>query len=225
MRGTLAGSAAVHLALLAVLLVLRPARTVMVPGPDVVQVALIGEPAPPAAPEPVVKPTDTVTPDETDGVRIQKDRPKPRPEVKQQPKPVQPPPRDAKPAREETPPPSPQRVVLPYASVGGGLAGQVAVDDANFEFAYYLQMVRAQIARNWTPPAGASPGMRVEVHFRVARSGALSALRLDTGSGSGVFDQSALRAVIVTQQLPPLPLGYSGSDLGIHFGFEYTGPR
>ena len=23
--------------------------------------------------------------------------------------------------------------------------------------------------------------------------------------------------------LPPLPLGYAGADLGIHFGFEYTG--
>jgi len=224
-RGTLAGSAAVHLALLAVLLVLRPARTVVLPGPDVVQVALVGAPEPPAAPAPVVKPTDTVTPDEADGVRIQKDRPKPKPEVKQQPKPQQPSPRDARPAREAAPPAPPQRVVLPYASVGGGLAGQVAVDDANFEFAYYLQMVRTQIARNWTPPAGSSPGMRVEVYFRVARSGALSALRLDSGSGSGVFDQSALRAVVVTQQLPPLPLGYAGADLGIHFGFEYTGPR
>lgn len=225
MRGTLAGSAAVHLALLAVLLVMRPARTVVLPGPDVVQVALIGAPEPPAAPAPVVKPTDTVTPDETEGVRIQKDRPQPKPEVKQQPKPQQPPRPDARPTTRETPPAAPQRVVLPYAAVGGGLAGQVAVDDANFEFAYYLQMVRAQIARNWTPPAGASPGMRVEVYFRVARSGALSALRLDVGSGSGVFDQSALRAVVVTQQLPPLPLGYAGADLGIHFGFEYTGPR
>jgi hypothetical protein len=29
--------------------------------------------------------------------------------------------------------------------------------------------------------------------------------------------------VTITEQLPPLPLGYAGSDLGIHFGFEYTG--
>ena len=227
MRATLAGSAAVHLALLAVLLLVHPpSRTVLLPGPDVVQVALVGAPEPPPAPTPVMKPTDTVSPDETDGVRIQKDRPKPKPEVKQQPKPKEPPPANARPARDDTPPPTTaQRVVLPYAAVGGGLAGQVAVDDANFEFAYYLQMVRTQVARNWTPPAGASPGMRVEVYFRVARSGALSALRLDTTSGSGIFDQSALRAVVITQQLPPLPLGYPGADLGIHFGFEYTGPR
>lgn len=226
MRGTLAGSAAVHVALLCTLLVLKPGRTVVVPGPDVVTVDLIGEPAPPPAPAPVVKPTDTVVPDEADGVRIQKDRPKPKPEQKQQPRPKEPPPPDAKPRRDDAPPTTTkQRIVLPYSAVGGGMAGQVAVDDANFEFAYYLQMVRAQIARNWTPPAGSNPGQRVEVRFRVARSGAISALQLATGSGSGIFDQSALRAVVITQQLPPLPLGYSGSDLGITFGFEYTGPQ
>ncbi len=226
MRGTLAGSAAVHVALLSVLLVLRPSRTVVVPGPDVVQVALVGEPAPPPAPAPVVKPTDTVVPDESDGIQIQKKRPTPKPEQKQQPKPKEPPPRDAKPRHEDDVPTTPQqKVVLPYAAVGGGMAGQVAVDDANFEFAYYLQMVRAQIARNWTPPAGSNAGQRVEVRFRVARSGAISALQLGTGSGSGIFDQSALRAVVITQTLPPLPLGYAGSDLGITFGFEYTGPQ
>ena len=62
------------------------------------------------------------------------------------------------------------------------------------------------------------------MYFRVARSGALSGLRLDSSSGNEVFDQSAVRAVVITQQLPPLPLGYAGADLGIHFGFEYTGP-
>ncbi len=222
MRGTLAGSAALHVALLSVLLIVRPSHTVVLPGPDVVQVSLIGEPAPAPAPAPVVKANDTVVPDESEGVRIQKARPKPKPEVKQQPKPQEPSPQS--PPQAETPVTKTKRTVLPYAPVAGGLSGQVAVDDANFEFAYYLQMVRAQIARNWTPPAGAATGARAEVYFRVARSGAISGLRIETGSGNGVFDQSAARAVVITQQLPPLPLGYAGADLGIHFGFEYTGP-
>lgn len=224
MKATVVGSAAIHVALLAGLMFVPTSRTVVLPGPDVVQVALVGEPAPEPPPAPVVKPTDTVTPDETKGIQIQKPRAKPKPVVKQAPKPVEP---VAKaPPPEEPPPPRPAsaRTVLPYAAVGSGLAGQVAVDDANFEFAYYLQMVRAQIAANWTPPAGAGPGARAEVYFRVDRSGAISGLRLDTGSGNSVFDESALRAVVITQQLPPLPLGYSGADLGIHFGFQYTGP-
>ena len=168
--------------------------------------------------------TDTVTPDEHEGVQIQKPRAKPKPVVKQAPKPEQPTPKVPPPDQPSTPATSTKRTVLPYAPVTSGVSGQVAVDDANFEFAYYLQMVRAQIARNWTPPAGATSGARAEVYFRVSRSGSVSGLRIDVGSGDAVFDQSALRAVVITEQLPPLPLGYSGADLGIHFGFEYTGP-
>lgn len=223
MRGTIAGSAALHAAALSVLLVVRPSQTVVVPGPDVVQVALIGEPAVLPEPAPVVRAKDVVTPDETEGLRIEKLKPKPKPEVKQQPKPLEPAPKRPVEQPRDTPPGA-ARTVLPYAPVAGGLSGQVAVDDANFEFAYYLQMVRAQIARNWTPPAGATTGARAELYFRVSRSGAISALRVESGSGNDVFDQSATRAVVITQQLPPLPLGYSGADLGIHFGFEYTGP-
>ena len=224
MKGTLLTSTVVHTALLSVLFLVRPARNIVVPGPDVVQVALIGELAPPA-PAPVVKANDAVVPDESEGVRIEKPRAKPKPEVKQQTK--TPEPAAPVPQQRDTPPPSSEekRTVLPYAAVGAGMSGQVAVDDANFEFAYYLQMVRAQIARNWTPPAGSSAGARAEVYFRVTRSGEITGLRLETSSGGDYFDQTALRAVVITQQLPPLPLGYAGSDLGIHFGFEYTGPE
>ena len=224
MKGTLAGSAAIHVALLSGLLFVPSRQAVVVPGPDVVQVALVGEPAPAPPPQPVVKPTDTVTPDETQGVQIQKPRAKPKPVVKQAPQPPEPAPK-APPTEQPAPSlPASQRTVLAYAPVATGVSGQVAVDDANFEFAYYLQMVRSQISANWTPPSGAATGARSEVYFRVSRSGALSALRIDVTSGNGIFDQSALRAVVITQQLPPLPLGYSGADLGIHFGFEYTGP-
>lgn len=220
MRGTLVTSTLVHVSLLSLLFVVRPGRTIVVPGPDVVQVALLGE-LEPAPPPPVVKANDAVVPDESEGVRIEKLRPKPKPEVKQQPKPVEPvkgPPRE-----EQAAPSSAPRTVLPYAEVGGGMAGQVAVDDANFEFAYYLQQVRAQITRNWATPSGTPPGTRAEVFFRVGRSGEISDIRLALSSGNDYFDQSALRAVLITQQLPPLPLGWSRPDLGIQYGFEFTG--
>jgi TonB family protein len=229
-RGVLATSAVVHVAVLGALFFVRGGRTVMLPGPDVVQVALIGEPAPapPPAPEPVVRPTDTVTPDEDQGVQIQKERPKPKPVVKQQPQPDKPQPAPPKVADPVPSPPNPVpsnvRPQLEFAPVGEGVSGGVATDDPNFEFAYYLQMVRSQIAHNWTPPDGAGSGAKVVLHFRVARGGGISQLRLETGSGNPIFDQSALRAVVITQTLPPLPLGYAGADLGIHLGFQYTGP-
>ncbi len=217
MRSAVMGSAAVHVVLTLALFVVRSSKTLLVPGPDVVQVSLVDAslaamPAPPAA-----KPAPEPVPDvEEQGVRIEKPRKeKPQPERTQQ-APAPPAPAPAAPA-------APQRVVLPYASMGGGMAGQVAVDASNFEFAYYLQQVRLQIARNWTPPGGMPTGTRVEIYFRVARDGSLTSPRIETTSGNGYFDQSAARAVIVTGHLPPLPLGYDGGDLGIHFGFEYTG--
>jgi len=224
MRATVIGSTFIHLGLLAALFIVRPSRTLVLPGPDVVQVALIGDLAPAPPPAPVVKANDAVVPDEDQGVRIEKPKAKPKPEVKQQPKPEPPSAKPATEPRDDTPPPAAaKQLVLPMAQVANGVSGQVAVDDASFEFAYYLQIVRAQIARNWTPPAGSNEGQRVEVYFRVSRSGEISQLRVETASGNDIFDDSAIRAVTITEQLPPLPLGYAGSDLGIHFGFEYTG--
>lgn len=226
MRNALVASAAVHVALVAGLLFVRPAREVLVPGPDVVQVALVDAalaavppPAPlvKAAPEPVA-------PAEEQGLRIEKSAPakaKPRPEPERAKVPPSPAPAPAAPAMPAT---RASSVVLPWAPAGGGLRGQVAVDESNFEFAYYLQQVRSLIARNWTPPAGAAQGAQVVVYFRVTRDGTLTAPRVETSSGNAWFDQAATRAVVLVGHLPPLPLGYAGADLGIHFGFEYAGP-
>ena len=124
--------------------------------------------------------------------------------------------------------PSCPDVQLPYAAVGSaGLRGAVAVDDANFEFSYYLALVRNRIAGNWSPPAGLTHGgepVRAVLYFRIHRDGRVDATRLETGSGVEFFDRSALRAITLSDPLPPLPLGYSGSDLGVHFGFEYLAP-
>lgn len=222
MKGSIAGSAAVHVALTAGLFLWRAGGTVLVPGPDVVQVSLVDAslaalPAPAPAPAAAAEPKRERSPDEDMGIRLEKRR-APRKETK---------------PREETPatPARPRaassaeapRVALPYADVGGGLRGQVAVDASNFEFAYYLQQVRVLIARNWTPQPGLPAGTRAEVYFRVARDGSLTAPVVERSSGNEYFDQSARRAVLVTGHLPPLPLGWAGADLGIHFGFEYTG--
>ena len=53
--------------------------------------------------------------------------------------------------------------------------------------------------------------------------GAVSAVRLENGSGSEFFDRAGVRAVMVSQ-LPPLPLGFGGGNLGVHFGFEWEAP-
>jgi protein TonB len=130
-----------------------------------------------------------------------------------------------KPKSEE---PAAPAAALPYAATGPpGLKGQVAVEGANFEFTYYLLLVRNRVASGWTPPTGLVTGgqpVRAVVFFRVARDGSVSDIRLESASGVEFFDRSTLRAVTLSAPLPPLPLGYGGSELGIHFGFEYATP-
>jgi TonB family protein len=216
-RGAVLGSGAVHLGLLAALFVVRAPTGMIVGGPDVVQVALLEPTAlqatPPRAPAAVKsEPSLAEIPPEKDtGVKLA-------------------------PAKRETKKPEAQRPeaqqsteapALPYAPVGtAGLRGQVSVEAGNFEFTYYLLLVRNQVARNWTPPAGLAVGRatRAVVYFRVRRGGELSAVRLESSSGIEFFDRSALRAVVLCDPLPPLPLGFPGPDLGIHFGFEYAAP-
>jgi TonB family protein len=219
-KGALAGSAAVHVGLTAALLLWRAGGTVLVPGPDVVQVSLVDASlaaAPAPAPAPAAEAKPAPPPAEEKGVRIEKVKKKKATDDK---------PREEAPVAGPKPtaaPTTPPRVALPYADVGGGMRGQVAVDASNFEFAYYLQQVRVLIARNWTPQPGLPAGTRAEIYFRVARDGSITAPLVERSSGNDYFDESAQRAVIVTGHLPPLPLGWAGADLGIHFGFEYAG--
>lgn len=213
MRGAIVGSSLVHLVLLVAVLAIRHGASVVIAGPDVVQVSLLDAAAPAALPAPppeqvapapklpVVKPADEK------GVRIA------------------PPPKKKKPAeaKEETPPPT-----LPYTAVGNaGLRGQVTLDARDFEFTYYLLLVRNKIALNWAPPSGLVPGAaatRAVVYFHIARGGEVSGVQLESGSGVEFFDRTAVRAVILSDPLPPLPLAYTGGDLGVHFGFEIGGP-
>lgn len=217
MRGAILGSGAVHLLLLVVLFYVRTAASLVIPGPDVVQVALIDPAAltpatPPKVEAPPPEPILTdVKPAEDTGVKLQPAPPKKKKEEK---------PRD-----EVAPVEMP---ALPSAVVGSaGLKGDLAVDSRDFEFTYYLVLVRNRIAANWSPPAGLATGgrrVRAVVGFRIDRSGTLSAVRMDEASGMEFFDRSALRAVVLSDPLPPLPLGFTAGELGVHFGFEWEAP-
>ena len=224
MRGSLLGSALIHLVLGGALFLVRPSAVTVVPGPEVVQVALVDpsmlavtEPAPaPAAVKPV---RPEPTPDEPEGVRIEK----PKPAPKKPPEPTRQPPSDRPKPPQPVPTSSAMTTLPPGPMAGAGLRGQVSVDAKDFEFTYYLVLVRNAIARNWSPPA-AGQGTRATVYFRIARDGSVRGVSIEQGSGVDFFDQSASRAVLVSDPLPPLPLGWSGAELGVHFGFEYTGP-
>ena len=119
----------------------------------------------------------------------------------------------------------PSGIKTPTASLGmPGLSGDVTVDASDFEFTYYLLQVRSMIGRNWGAPAGLvtkGEPVRCTVHFKIDRLGQVRDVQLEDASGVTFFDQSAVRAVNVSSPLPPLPAGYGGSTLGVHFGFQY----
>lgn len=221
MKGSVVGSGLVHLALVVVLFVLRGPAPRIVVNPDAVQVALVDPsaftPRAPAAPPPPERESPSppdLKPTEETGVRIDAPQRPRRPERREEPAPPAP----------EPPAPAP---ALPYAPTGGqGLRAQVGLD-VDFEFSYYLLLVRNRIGQSWSPPAGLvtrGQPVRALVYFRIGRDGRLSATRLEQGSGVEFFDRSALRAVLLSDPMPPLPAGYAASELGVHFGFEYATP-
>lgn len=218
MRGSLVGSGLVHLVLLVVLLAVRASQPIVIPGPDVVQVSLLDAPTaaitapPPPPPKPELEAPEVAATD-NEGVKLEQPKKKKEPEKKKE--------------EDKAPVPPQAAAALPYATVGNaGLKGQIALDVTDFEFTYYLILVRNRVAQSWAPPAGlsAATSPRAVVYFRIGRDGTVGDIRLETSSGVEFFDRSAMRAVTLSNPLPPLPLGYSGGGLVVHFGFDYAGP-
>jgi TonB family protein len=59
------------------------------------------------------------------------------------------------------------------------------------------------------------------VKFTIQRDGRLTDYIIEKPSGSTPLDLAALRAVVVTKSLPPLPNEYSNPTLVVHLSFEY----
>ena len=56
--------------------------------------------------------------------------------------------------------------------------------------------------------------------FVIDRDGALRDAAIESESGNGTFDRAALRAVMESSPLPPLPFGYAGTSLNVHLTFK-----
>jgi TonB family protein len=120
-------------------------------------------------------------------------------------------------------PVTPERVPAKTEAPAGfspGVSSSLTVDVEDFPFRYYLAALRNKVSGNWSPP-GASDA-RTVVFFRVYRDGSLADSYLETPSGNVVFDQAALRAVVVSEPFPPLPDEFDGTNLGVHFAFQYS---
>ena len=99
-----------------------------------------------------------------------------------------------------------------------GVSG-ATLDDADFKYSYYIERMLVAIGMNWFKPS--SPGsISPVIHFKIEKDGTISDATVERSSGLPFVDRAALRAVISSSPLPPLPVEYGGSQLGVHLKFD-----
>jgi protein TonB len=119
------------------------------------------------------------------------------------------------PGEETSGPPS-----APAPGAGGtaGIGG-LKLDQADFKYPVYIERMVMIISLNWFKPAQ-SVHTNPVVHFQIERDGTITDARIVVPSGMPYVDRAALRAVIASSPLPPLPAEYAGPHLGIQVVFE-----
>lgn len=128
--------------------------------------------------------------------------------------------REAAPAPKARPVPTKKSLVAKVPKGGTALS----VDAASFPFTYYLRAVERKVSANWDPVAhgiAAGETRKVVVAFRILRDGTVQQPVIERSSGVSFLDQSALRAILRSAPLPPLPETFPDDSLGIHFGFHF----
>ncbi|MBW7996759.1 MAG: TonB C-terminal domain-containing protein [Candidatus Glassbacteria bacterium] len=132
----------------------------------------------------------------------------PPPEQKKKLKPKQ---KEAQPKAQQT-----ERRVIQQKRPDQNLSGMRS--DEQFEFLWYLRLVKDKIERNWRNPySGEALGT---IYFCIQRNGQVTDARVEKSSGEPAFDRAALRAVINSSSFPQLPPDYKESRLTLHIEFE-----
>jgi TonB family protein len=104
-------------------------------------------------------------------------------------------------------------------STGGGAGSGSSLDVADFCCPEYIAIMVTRIRAAWNPNQGASG--QTLVKFTIQRDGKLTNVELERSSGTTPLDLAAMRAVITTRTLPPLPDAYPNPTLPVHLNFEY----
>jgi len=102
---------------------------------------------------------------------------------------------------------------------GGNVGVSGAAFDSDFQFSYYIQRMLVAIGMNWFKPSQGGSVSPV-IHFRIEKDGTVSDAAVERSSGLPFVDRAALRAVLSSSPLPPLPVEYGGNQLGVHLKFE-----
>lgn len=183
--------------------------------------------------------------DESRGLHREEPEPEPPPQVEQE-TPIpkfekdQPPKYVTRPSKVlEDPTPPPEGAIpygqggspsLPYTqfNMGGHAEGGLAFSGPGGAFAerfgWYVEVVRRKVSSHWLqstidPRINFAP--RAVVTFQILRNGSIVNVELLQSSGNASVDRSALRAVLDSSPLDPLPPAYRGSHVQVEFWFEF----
>lgn len=105
-------------------------------------------------------------------------------------------------------------------STGGGTGSGSRLDiTGDFCCPDYILLMIEKIRGNWNQRVDAV-GETV-VMFTIQRDGRLANPMTERSSGYTVLDINALRAVVLTRQLPALPDAFPNPTLPVHLSFEY----
>jgi protein TonB len=125
------------------------------------------------------------------------------------------------------PPPAPpvtQTSAKPGNGIGAGDvpiggAGVTGLEGGDFPYTLYIERMKSLVGGHWFRPQ-VTPGTTTLLYFVINRDGTIRDAKVETPSGNPTFDRAALRAILESSPLPPLPFGYSGTFLGVHLTFK-----
>lgn len=106
-----------------------------------------------------------------------------------------------------------------FALPGVGAAGVTGLEGGDFPYTIYVNQMLSKIGRNWARPQ-ISGEMLAQVYFVIERDGRARDAKIMRSSGNAAFDRAALRSILESSPLPPLPFGYGGTWLGVHLSFH-----
>ncbi|MGH9335404.1 MAG: energy transducer TonB, partial [Vicinamibacteria bacterium] len=92
--------------------------------------------------------------------------------------------------------------------LGLGGTGGGSPFDQDFEYAYYVRQMLAKIHQHWQRTAVRGTAV-VIVRFTITRDGRILDPEVETSSGVSILDRSSIRAVMLSDPLPPLPNSYA----------------
>ena len=149
--------------------------------------------------------------------------------------------RPSKTLEDKSPPPPPNAVpygqggspAVPYTQfalgAGGGTNAGMGFTgsgggDFGSQFSWYVDAVRSRVSSNWLqstvdPSVRFAP--RAVVTFDILRNGTVTNVQVLQSSGNASVDTSAVRAIVGSNPVNPLPPAYSGSKVSVEFWFDF----